>query len=60
MIPAQGAPRHTAARVAAGGSGTDTRTGVTRELPFRVDVGFMQGAYVGEDGRRRQGTFAFT
>ena|SRR5687767_12021460 len=47
-------------RVTGTGRGTDTRTGVAREMPFRADVGFMQGAYVGEDGRRRQGTFVFT
>ena len=50
----------TANRVTGTGRGTDTRTGVTRAMPFRADVGFMQGTYVGEDGVRRQGTFAFT
>jgi hypothetical protein len=50
----------TANRVTGTGRGTDTRTGATRAMPFRADVGFMQGTYIGEDGVRRQGTFAFT
>jgi hypothetical protein len=50
----------TANRVTGTGRGTDTRTGETKEMPFLADMGFMQGAYVGEDGRRRQGTFGFT
>ena len=50
----------TANRVNGTGRGTDTRTGETKALTFRADMGFMQGAYVGEDGRRRQGTFGFT
>jgi hypothetical protein len=50
----------TANRITGTGRGTDTRTGATREMPFRADMGFMQGAYVAEDGRRRLGTFGFT
>jgi hypothetical protein len=50
----------TANRVTGTGRRTDTRTGEAKEMPFQADMGFMQGAYVGEDGRRRQGTFGFT
>jgi hypothetical protein len=50
----------TANRITGTGRGTDTRTGATRAMTFRADIGFMQGAYVGEDGRRRLGTFGFT
>jgi len=38
------------------GLGTDT-DGATRA--FDVDMRFMQGAYVGTDGRRAEGTFGF-
>ena len=49
------------------GTGTRTElnpdTGVpvntTPNLPFATDVRFMQGTYVGVDGREQQGTFAF-
>ncbi len=50
----------TANRVTGTGRRTDTRSGETKEMPFQADMGFMQGVYVGEDGRRRQGTFGFT
>jgi hypothetical protein len=50
----------TANRVTGTGRGTDTRTGETRAMTYRADMGFMQGAYVAEDGRRRLGTFGFT
>jgi hypothetical protein len=50
----------TANRITGTGRGTDTRTGMTKPMPFRADMGFMQGAYIGEDGRRRPGTFGFT
>jgi hypothetical protein len=36
---------------------TDLATGRVRALPFEVDMRFMQGVYVGEDGRRHNGTF---
>jgi len=49
--------------------GTGTRTELdpftgepisrTPNLPFAADVRFMQGAYVGVDGRKHPGTFAF-
>ena len=32
----------------------------TARLAFEVDIRFMQGLYVGEDGRRRHATFCFT
>jgi hypothetical protein len=39
------------------GGGTGTGFGGT--LAFRTDIGFMQGEYVGMDGRHHQGTFVF-
>src|SRR5262245_55162496 len=47
-------------RVTGTGRRTDTRSGETKAMSFQADMGFMQGVYVGEDGRRRQGTFGFT
>jgi hypothetical protein len=41
------------------GTGTNTGTGVTTPLAFRADMGFSQGTFIGTDGRRHQGTFAF-
>ena len=42
------------------GTGT-ARTGKSAtRLAFEVDSRFMQGIYIGEDGRSRQGTFCFT
>jgi hypothetical protein len=38
---------------------TDTVTGATEQLPFDIDNRFMQGTYVGIDGRRHRGTFGF-
>ena len=46
-------------RILGTGTGTDTRTGEQRPLLFQVDNGFMKGTYIGEDGRRHHGTFAF-
>jgi hypothetical protein len=46
-------------RVTGAGTGTDTATGATSRLTFQVDNGFMDGLYVGEDGRTHHGTFAF-
>lgn len=41
------------------GTGTDTKTGATSRLRFDgTDVRFMQGTYVGMDGKRHQGTWA--
>jgi hypothetical protein len=49
----------TANRVTGTGRGTDMRAGTTKAMPYRADMGFMQGVYVGEDGQRREGTFGF-
>jgi hypothetical protein len=46
-------------RVTGSGTGRDTRTGASSRLNFQVDNGFMSGLYVGEDGRKHHGTFAF-
>ena len=46
-------------RILGTGLGIDTDTGETTDLLFQADMGFMQGVYVGEDGHRHQGTFAF-
>jgi hypothetical protein len=37
-----------------------TRKGPATRMPFEVDVRFMQGVYIGEDRRRRHGTFCFS
>jgi hypothetical protein len=42
-----------------GGTGTNTTTGVTTPLAFRADMGFSKGKFIGTDGRRHHGTFAF-
>jgi hypothetical protein len=42
-----------------GGTGTDTKTGITTPLAFRADMGFGKGRFVGTDGRDLKGTFAF-
>jgi hypothetical protein len=41
------------------GTGTDTATGATTRYATNVDMRFMRGTYVGEDGRVRHGSFAF-
>jgi hypothetical protein len=41
------------------GTGTNTATGATTRYTSNVDMRFMQGVYVGEDGRVRHGSFAF-
>jgi hypothetical protein len=41
------------------GTGTNTITGETKRYSTNVDMRFMQGVYVGEDGRVRRGSFAF-
>jgi hypothetical protein len=40
-------------------TGTGTGTGFDHPLTFQADVGFMQGTYIGVDGRHHQGTFGF-
>lgn len=37
---------------------TDKETGDTMELPFEVDLRFMKGVYIGEDGQNCNGAFA--
>ena len=41
------------------GTGTDTKTGVTTSLTFDTDMRFMQGTYIGMDGKKHHGTFSF-
>jgi hypothetical protein len=41
------------------GTGTDTATGAATRMAFQADVGFSQGKFIGTDGRRHEGTFAF-
>ena len=41
------------------GTGTGTRHGTSKKLTFEIDNRFMQGTYIGVDGRRHQGTFGF-
>jgi hypothetical protein len=48
-----------AAEVQGTGTGTDTSTGVTSTLYFDTDMRFMQGTYVGVDGKTHQNTFGF-
>ena len=42
-----------------GGTGIDTATGATMRLGFQADMGFSQGKFIGTDGHRHEGTFAF-
>jgi len=42
-----------------GGTGLDTTTGATTPLAYQADMGFSQGKFIGTDGRRHHGTFAF-
>ena len=46
-------------RVSGTGTGTDTVTGDTTPLTFQVDMGIMDGLYIGQDNRRHRGVFAF-
>lgn len=41
------------------GTGTNTSTGETLKLVYDVDVRFMQGEYIGTDGKDHFGTFGF-
>ena len=41
------------------GTGKDTQTGETTQLYFITDFRFMQGKYIGVDGRQHNGTFSF-
>ena len=40
-------------------TGTGKGTGFAQPLLFQADMGFMQGVYVGEDGKHHRGTFGF-
>ena len=40
------------------GTHTDKMTGVVSHLPYRVDLRFMKGVYVGQDGKKHYGAFA--
>lgn len=46
-------------RVRGQGVGTDTASGTQTTLHYQVDNGFMDGVYVGVDGKDHRGTFAF-
>jgi hypothetical protein len=48
-----------AAEVQGKGTGTDTSTGATSVRYFDADMRFMQGNYVGVDGKIHQNTFGF-
>ena len=48
-----------AAHIGGTGTGTNTDNGSTRHLLFDVDMRFMQGVYIGLDGHKHHGTFAF-
>ena len=48
-----------AAEIQGSGTGTDTSTGVTSTYYFDADMRFMQGSYIGVDGKLRQNTFGF-
>jgi hypothetical protein len=41
------------------GTATDTRTGQTYPMAFDADMRFMQGRYIGFDGKVHHGTFGF-
>jgi hypothetical protein len=40
------------------GTHTDKMTGVVSHLPYRVDLSFMKGVYVGVDSKTHHGAFA--
>jgi hypothetical protein len=48
-----------AAELTLTGVGTDTTAVQTARYDFNVDVRFMQGEFMGADGKHHQGTFAF-
>jgi len=48
-----------AAEIQGSGTGTDTSTGVMSTFYFDADMRFMQGSYIGVDGKLRQNTFGF-
>jgi hypothetical protein len=48
-----------AATLSLTGLGTDTTADQTAQYSFKMDVSFMQGAFIGADGHHHQGSFAF-
>jgi hypothetical protein len=46
-------------RIRGGGIGTNTNTGDVQSLAYSADMGFNQGTFIGTDGHRHKGTFAF-
>jgi hypothetical protein len=46
-------------RIRGGGIGRNVVSGLTMDLAFSADMGFSQGEFIGADGRRHTGTFAF-
>jgi hypothetical protein len=41
------------------GTGRNRKTGERMRLLYDTDMRFMKGAYIGQDGHRHRGTFAF-
>jgi hypothetical protein len=41
------------------GTATNTETGDTERVVYEIDVRFMRGTYVGDDGRRESATIGF-
>lgn len=41
------------------GMGINTTTGATTPLGYQADMGFSQGEFIGTDGHKHEGTFAF-
>jgi hypothetical protein len=42
-----------------GGTATNTTTGAVAPMAYQADMGFSQGEFIGTDGHRHEGTFAF-
>jgi hypothetical protein len=51
--------RIAAAEIQGMGTGTDTRTNDKTRYYYDADMRFMDGVYIGMDGRTRRGTFGF-
>jgi hypothetical protein len=47
------------AELSLSGTGIDTTTGQSDQYGFTLDLRFMQGAFLGADGRQNRGTFLF-
>lgn len=41
------------------GTGTNTLTHVSKPMSYQADMGFSKGKFIGTDGHRHEGTFAF-